>query len=142
MTCGMRRGQFRKSPGFTAVAVITLALGIGANTAVFSVIAAVTPRPLPYYQPERLISSESVNSRAPGFGALSYPEFRDWRTDKSHPIAPGVLSRSYVDSERRDLPVQLDVSVVSWDLLPALGIDPVLGRGFTSDEEKSAHAWF
>jgi putative ABC transport system permease protein len=69
--------QMTRSPGFTLVAVITLAPGIGANTAVFSVIDAVMLRPLPCYQPERLIAAESVNTRAPGFGALSYPDFFD-----------------------------------------------------------------
>ena len=128
--------QLRKSPGFTAVAVITLALGVGANAAVFSVIDAVMLRPLPYYQPERLASSESVNSRAPGFGALSYPDFFDWRS-RNHTLSHLV---SYHDHTLTlngvDRPVQLDGYVVSWDFLPALGIDPLLGRGFTSDEEK------
>ncbi len=102
----------------------------------FSVIDAVMLRPLPYYQPERLVSSESVNSRAPGFGALSYPDFFDWRS-RNHTLSHLV---SYHDHTLTlsgvDRPVQLDGSVVSWDFLPALGIDPVLGRGFTSDEEK------
>jgi putative ABC transport system permease protein len=128
--------QLRKSPGFTVVAVITLALGVGANTAVFSVIDAVMLRPLPYHQPERMIAAESVNTRAAGFGALSYPDFFDWRS-RNHTLEHLV---SYHDNaftlNGLDRPVQLDGEVVSWDLLPALGISPELGRGFTSDEEK------
>jgi putative ABC transport system permease protein len=128
--------QLRKSPGFTAVAVVTLALGIGANTAVFSVVDAVMLRPLPYYQPERLIAAESVNSRDPGFGALSYPDFFDWRS-RNHTLDHLV---SYHDNAFTltglDRPVQLDGVVASWDLLPALGATPELGRGFASDEEK------
>ena len=71
--------QLRKNPGFTAVAVITLALGIGANTAVFSVVDAVMLRPLPYDHPEQLIEAESMNTRNPQPNAISYPDFFDWR---------------------------------------------------------------
>ena len=60
----------------------------------FSVIDAVMLRPLPYYQPERMIAAESVNSRAPGFGALSYPDFFDWRS-RNHTLSHLV---SYHDS--------------------------------------------
>jgi predicted permease len=129
--------QMLKSPGFTLVAVTTLALGIGANTAVFSVIDAVMLRPLPYYQPERLIAAESVNTRAPGFGALSYPDFFDWRS-RNHTLTHLV---SYHDIGLTltglDQPVHVDGQVVSWDFLPALGVSPELGRGFVSDEEKA-----
>ena len=131
--------QLRKNPGFTAVALVTLALGIGANTAVFSVVDAVMLRPLPYHQPERLIEAQSVNSRNPettGFN-ISYPDFLDWRA-QTHTIDNLV---SYHDSmfvlTGLQRPVQVDAEIVSWDLLPALGIQPELGRGFTADEEKA-----
>lgn len=129
--------QLRKSPGFTAVAVITLALGIGANTAVFSVIDAVMLRPLPYYQPERLIEANSINSRDPSPRNVCYPDFFDWRA-QNHTLDHVV---SYRDATFTltglDRPVPLDGQIVSWDLLPALGVRPELGRGFTSDEEKA-----
>ncbi len=128
--------QLRKKPGFTLVAVITLALGIGANTAVFSVVDAVMLRPLPYYQPERLVEAESVNSHNPNSGAICYPDFLDWRA-QNHTLEHLV---SYRDSlftlTGLERPVQVDAEVVSWDLLPALGVRPELGRGFTADEEK------
>ncbi len=129
--------QLGKSPGFTAVAVVTLALGIGANTAVFSVIDAVMLRPLPYYQPERLIEAESINSRNPQSNDISYPDFFDWRSQNrtlEHLVCYHDNAFTLTGLER---PVQLDAEIVSWDLLPALGIRPELGRGFTADEEKA-----
>ena len=128
--------QLRKNPGFAAVAIITLALGIGANTAVFSVVDAVMLRPLLYWQPERLVEAESVNSQNPQPNAASYPDFFDWRS-QNHSFEHLV---SYHDSTfvltGLERPIQLDAEITSWDLLPALGVRPELGRGFTPDEEK------
>jgi putative ABC transport system permease protein len=129
--------QLRKSRSFTAVAVVTLALGIGGNTAVFSVIDAVMLRPLPYYQPERLVEARSANTRRVRSGAISYPDFFDWRS-QNHTLEHLV---SYHDSQFTltglERPVQVDTEIVSWDLLLALGIRPELGRGFAPDEEKA-----
>ncbi len=131
--------QLRKNPGFTTVAVLTLALGIGANTAVFSVVDAVMLRPLPYYQPERLIEAQSINSHNPQPSAISYPDFFDWRS-QNHTLEHLI---SYHDNEFTltglERPVQVDAEVVSWDFLPALGMRPELGRGFTADEEKGGN---
>jgi putative ABC transport system permease protein len=129
--------QLRKSAGFTAVAVITLALGIGANTAVFSVVDAVMLRPLPYYQPERMIAADSANSRVPVSGTLSYPDFFDWRS-QNHTLEHLVCYHdTSVTLTGLDRPVRVDGQVVSWDFVSALGVSPELGRGFTADEEKA-----
>jgi len=129
--------QLRKNPGFTAVAVITLALGIGANTAVFSVVDAVMLRPLPYDHPESLVEVQSIRLKNPIGSAVCYPDFFDWRS-QNHTLDHLV---SYHDNQFTltglDRPVQLDGEIVSWDLLPALGVRPELGRGFTLDEEKA-----
>jgi predicted permease len=129
--------QLRKNLGFTGVAVLTLALGIGANTAVFSVVDAVMLRPLPYHQPGRLIEAQSINSHNPQSSAISYPDFFDWRSQNhtlDHLVSYHDNSFTLTGLER---PVQVDAEIVSWDLLPALGIPPELGRGFTADEEKA-----
>ncbi len=128
--------QLRKSPGFTAVAVTTLALGIGANTAVFSVIDAVMLRPLPYAQPERLIEAQSVDSQGFKPSTISYPDFFDWRSQNrtlEHLVSYHDASLALTGLEQ---PVHLDGEIVSWDLAQALGINPELGRGFIPDEEK------
>jgi putative ABC transport system permease protein len=129
--------QLRKNPGFAAVAVITLALGIGANTAVFSVVDAVMLRPLPYYQPERLVEAQSSEARDFGAFNVCYPDFFDWRA-QNHTLDHLV---SYHDSQLTltglERPIQVDSEIVSWDLLSALGVRPELGRGFLPEEEKT-----
>lgn len=128
--------QLRKKPGFAAVAIVTLALGIGANTAVFSVVDAVMLRPLPYFQPERLIEAESINTHDPRSVNISYPDFFDWRA-RNHTLEHLVSYHGTVFVlTGLEQPIQLDGQIVSWDLLPALGVQPELGRGFISDEEK------
>ncbi len=130
--------QLRKSPGFTVVAILTLALGIGANTAIFSVVDAVMLRPLPYAQPQRLIDVQSVNSHdpVPISDNVSYPNFFDWRA-QNHTLEHLI---SYHDNSYTltgvDRPVHVSAEIVSWDLLPTLGATPEVGRGFRPDEEK------
>jgi putative ABC transport system permease protein len=128
--------QLGRNPGFTAVAWITLALGIGANTAVFSVIDAVMLRPLPYHQPERLIEAESTSSQNPETDSLSYPDFFDWRSrNRTLENLVSYHGASFTLTGLRR-PAHVDGQIVSWDLLPALGIPPELGRGFVPDDEK------
>lgn len=128
--------QMRKSAGFTAVVVITLALGIGANTTVFSVVDAVLLRPLPYMQPQRLVEAESGYSKNTSGSNLSYPDFFDWRSqNKSFEHLVSYHDNSYTLTGVARA-VHVSAEVTSWDLLPMLGINPEMGRGFTKDEEK------
>jgi hypothetical protein len=124
-----------KSSGFTAVAVLTLALGIGANTAVFSVLNAVLLRPLPYAQPDRLVSVQSLDMRTHTPDNLSYPDFFDFRS-RNHVFEHVV---TYRDDQFTltgfGEPMHADGETVTWDLFPLLGVQPTLGRGFLSSEE-------
>jgi putative ABC transport system permease protein len=125
--------QLRKNPGFTLVAVLTLALGIGANTAIFSVTDAVLLNPLPFRDPARLVR---LNPTAPGRHddvGVSYPTFLDWRS-RNH-VLEG-LSAFRIDDftlTGRGEPAQLIAGVVSANTFSLLGIAPMLGRDFTAD---------
>lgn len=125
-----------KSPGFTVAAVLTLALGIGANTAVFSVVNTVLLKPLPYAEPDRLVAVESMWTRGgPHPNPLSYPDFFDFRA-QNHVFEHLVTSRdTNLVLTGVGTPLQLDGEMVTWDLFPALGIQPELGRGFLPSEE-------
>lgn len=129
--------QLRKKPGFAAVAIVTLALGIGANTAVFSVVDAVMLRPLPYFQPERLVEAQSSELHEfQGFN-VSYPDFFDWRSQNhtlEHLVSYRDAAFTLTGLER---PIQVDGEIVSYDLVQALGVRPELGRGFAPEEEKA-----
>lgn len=131
--------MLRKSPGFTVVALITLALGIGANTAIFSIVNAVLLKPLPFPEPERLIFITSALSNANNVSlpfATSYPDFLDWRaTTKSFSDMASYHGDS-VTLTGLDQPLHLNTQVVSGDFFSVLGIQPMLGRGFIREEEK------
>jgi predicted permease len=129
--------QWRRTPAFTCAALVTLALGIGANTAVFSVVNGVVLRPLPFPSPERLVSVQSVDRRSGSPGGLSYPNFFDFRR------ATRTLSHiaSYRNADftltGRGLPVHLRGEIVSWELFQALQVVPALGRAFVPADEQA-----
>ena len=120
----------RRSPAFTIAAVLTLALGIGANTAIFSVVDAVVLQPLPYAQPDRLV--------AIGQGSLGeYLALRD-RLHAIVDLAVWVPATHPVDLGGDAM--RLDGAAISVNLLPMLGVSPALGRGFTAEEGRAGNA--
>jgi putative ABC transport system permease protein len=129
--------QIGRAPGFAAVVILTLALGIGANTAVFSIVDAVMLRPLPYAHPERLVEVRSRDAAKGSLGgAVSYPDFFDWRAQNhsfAHLVSYHDESMTMTGMERA---VHLDGEVVGWELLPMLGVAPELGHGFRQEDEK------
>jgi putative ABC transport system permease protein len=131
----------RKAPGFTLVAIVTLALGIGANTAMFSVINAVLLRPLPFPSPDRLAAVGSIDLRpTPGAVAstsASWPDFFDWRAATrqfDHLSAYRETGLTLTDGASA---VHVPVAVVSSDIFATLGVRPALGRGFRLEEEQA-----
>ncbi|HKB98843.1 MAG TPA: ABC transporter permease [Terriglobales bacterium] len=128
--------QLKKSAGLTTIVIITLALAIGANTTIFSIVDAVMLRPLPYAQPQELVEVQRTNRGIVEPSAVSYPEFFDWRLQNhtlDHLVSYHDKTFTLTSVARAE---QLDGEVVSWDLLPMLRINPELGRGFTEQEEK------
>jgi len=126
-----------KKPGFTVVAIITLSLGIGANTAIFSVVNAVLLRPLPYQQPERLVAMwESNKRRLEGKGSMSYPNFYDVRAQNQSFERLASYYTNNVALTGIATPVNLRSAVVSADLFALLGNKPEQGRWFLPEEGK------
>lgn len=125
-----------QSPGHSLVILLTLILGIGATTTVFSVVDAVILRPLPYSRPEQLVEVEMVGRHGPEPSDISYPDFFDLRSQNhafSHLVSYHDKSVTLTGSGAA---IHLDGVVVSWDLLSLLGVPPELGRGFRPEEER------
>ena len=131
--------QLRKNLGFTLTATLTLALGIGATTSIFSLVNAVLLRPLPYPEQSRLmaVQQERHTGGAVIMGSVSYPDFFDWRT-QNHSFSS---VSSYHDARFTLLnggnAQSLDGEIVSADFFRTLGIHPVLGRDFVAADESS-----
>ncbi|HEV2500868.1 MAG TPA: ABC transporter permease [Terriglobia bacterium] len=125
--------QLRRNPGFTAVAVITLALGIGANTAIFSVIDGVLINPLPFEHSNRLVL---LGQRVPHFGTnvFTTPDFLAWKKQTFIPIAAHTsLSFNVGEGDRTQ---HLEAGLVSANFFSLLGVTPIVGRGFLPDEDR------
>ena len=131
--------MLRKSPAFTVVALITLALGIGANTAIFSIVNAVLLRPLPFPDSDRLLYVTSAFSNQKDVTrpfANSYPDFFDWRAMAKSFTGIASYHGDSVTLTGLDQPLHVNASMVSGDFFSVLGVQPMLGRGFTREEEK------
>jgi predicted permease len=128
-----------KSRGFTIVAIATLALGIGANTAIFSIVNGVLVNPLPFPQPEQLVA---LHESKPNFdkGSISYPNFLDWQKD-NRTFAAMAVSRRYAFSlTGKGEAEQVNGEFVSGSFFPLLSVNPILGRTFTPAEEQGGAA--
>ena len=128
----------RKSPGFTTVAVLTLVLGIGANTAVFSVVNVVLLEPLPYRDSGKLefVWSTMISQGIPISGS-SAPDFREWRARNR--VFTDVAAGAYGDFDiafAGQEPVRLKGANITAALFPLLGVNPALGRNFLPEEER------
>jgi len=128
----------RKSPGFTVIALFTLALGIGANTAIFSIVDAVMLKPLPFPDSDKLVFMTSAFEKqgvTRNF-ATSYADFLDWRSTAKSFTAMASYHDDSFTLAGLDQPLHISGMTVSGDFLSILGTRPLLGRGFVRDEEK------
>ncbi|HJR59283.1 MAG TPA: ABC transporter permease [Vicinamibacterales bacterium] len=129
---------FKRTPGFTIAALLTLALGIGANTAIFTIVDAVLLQPLPYAEPERLVSVGGAGPEGLP-SSVGFATVMDWRA-RSRTVEQFSLMRSWlptlvVNGEAERLPAVR----VSWNYFDMLGVRPALGRSFTADEDRPDH---
>ncbi len=125
-----------KRPGFTAIAIITLALGIGANTAIFSVVNALLLRPLPFKEPARLAQVWEANiKRGQNTMDVSYPNFADWRDQNQVFEQIAAYTDRTFNLTGTAEPEQIQGEIVSPSLFPLLGIRPVLGRVLLPEED-------
>ncbi len=124
------------NPGFAAVAILCLALGIGVNSTMFSVVDTVENRPLPFRDPDRLVALFTTRpSSGIERGSVSYLDLQDWtaRTHSFEEIAAvGRRSLTLADKEE---PERFNGATVTWNLFPMLGIQPILGRQIRQDED-------
>lgn len=129
-----------KSPGFALVAILTLALGIGANSSIFSVINAALLKDLPYPKPAQLVLLfERAVVKEGASNPVALANFLDWQA-QSHSFSAMAAERENQFNlgglERGSMPERIEGAICSWSLFPALGVQPFLGRAFTREEDK------
>jgi predicted permease len=126
--------QLRGSPGYASVAIVTLALGIGANSAIFSMIEGVILAPLHFTDPDRLVLASQSNSLAPRV-SVSAPDFRDWQRDVSGFEQIAALRSQAYDLTNPGTPEHLAGQEISSGFFSTLGVDLTLGRDFSPQED-------
>jgi predicted permease len=124
-----------KSPGFSLIAILTLALGIGANTAIFSVVNGVLLNPLPFHDPDQLVS---MFQEIPNFknASISYPNFVDWRRMNTTFTAMAAYRSTGFNLSSNGEPERLHGEMISAGFFEILGVNPLMGRTFTADEDR------
>ena len=127
-----------KNPGFTAIAIVALALGIGANTAIFSVVSAVLLRPLPYPEPEQIVAIWSADATKPdNQSTFSFPDFADLRAQNQVFSGVGAYrTENYALTESGGPAAHAQGAMVTADVLSLLRVNPVLGRVFSAEDDK------
>jgi putative ABC transport system permease protein len=125
----------RRTPGFAATAVLVVALGVGANTAAFSLADQVLLRPLPFPQSGRLVK---LWQTVPGYSRLelSPANYADWKKMSHSFAAMGAYNRNAANLVSQGEPERVDIATVDGDVLPTLGVQPLLGRIFTAVEDR------
>lgn len=129
--------MLKKSPGFATIAIVTLALGIGLNTTIFSVVNGILLNPLPFHDSHQLVS---LFEKIPNFdnGSISYPNFVDWRS-MNRTFSGLAAYRSHgFDLSGSGEPERLEGEMISHDFFEILGVSPLLGRTFSADEDRLA----
>ena len=124
-----------KSPGFSLIAILTLALGIGANTAIFSVVNGVLLNPLPFRNPDQLVS---LFQEIPNFknGSISYPNFTDWRRMNTTFAGMAAYRSVGFNLSGNGEPERLHGEMISAGFFEILGVNPRMGRTFSADEDR------
>ena len=128
-----------KKPGFTLVAIITLALGIGANTAIFSIVNAVLLRSLPFPKADRLVVMVEKDREGSRMGA-AYPNYQDWRAQAESFEAMAGFRSHVFNLTGVDKPMRLQGRTVSWNFFELLGVVPQVGRTFVEQDDQPGAA--
>src|SRR5262245_38689722 len=127
-----------KNPVFTLIAIITLALGIGANTAIFSVVNAVLLRALPFNEPEQMVQLATVRANDPNSrSSVSYADFLDWQKETAIFAHAACYSGGNAVLALGDEPERIRTALVTEEFFDVLGTPMLLGRAFTAEESKS-----
>src|SRR5579864_7738917 len=126
-----------RNPGFTAIAVLTLAIGIGASTAIFSVVDTVLLRPLPYQQPDRLVVvSETLPGMSTDEIGVAAGEYQDYRDRNRSFSQVAAYESNGFNLTGVGQPLRVNAAALSASAFPLLGVSPVLGRTFTQEEDR------